>query len=80
MGHMVFQSREMWIKLWMLPVDQTRTTEDFDGHSAAPGGSAHPAGHHPIIEGTDSVAELPWRPATARCAATATRHGGRGDD
>ena len=39
-------------------------TEDFDGHSAAPRrvstGYTSPS---PIIEGTDSAAELPWREA-----------------
>ena len=64
----------------MLGVEQTADQRnDFDGHSAAPrrvstaGGS--PA---PIIGGTDSAAELPWREAIAPLlVATVTRQGGR---
>jgi len=37
---------------------------DVDGHSAAPGRVGTPGGSPPpIIEGTDSAAELPWREA-----------------
>ena len=60
----------------MLAVEQTADRRNnVDGHSAAPRRVGTPRGSpSPIIEGTDSAAELPWREATAPLlAATATR-------
>jgi hypothetical protein len=67
-------------KLGMLGVEQTvDRRNDLDGHSAAPTRVSTPSGSpSPIIDGTDSAAELPWREATAPLlAATATRRGTR---
>src|SRR6516162_9207046 len=58
----------------MLGVDETADQRKTSTDTAPPpGGSAHPAGY-PIIEGTDSVAELSWRHTEAtpadRCTGT----------
>src|SRR5262249_44217251 len=70
MGYQTYSlplSYEAWVNSGCYMLGQTADQQDdFDGHSVAPGGSAHPAGHRPYTEETDSAAERSDRAAARR--------------